>query len=289
MFTFPKLPEAIASVRDTVQAPDPWGFDMRFEILRADHEDCRKWDEAHPESSFASLQIHGALMHQVGAGGGASQQAELISQVAGKLEQRSGAELFQGDLERGKRKAAMVVIRSWSGIFVNGVEVPYDPMVALALLGFRGYAWREKNSPAWIVKTASEFEKMGDNATVREVKKLLDGKPSKVLEAATKFTGEHRGADGEVIVIPRVATVQGKPIALPHGGYPLGQALTLFIHSQSMEASAALAKAENGDVEVFPPTPDTARDSGGENVSSASNSPSEPSEASLPVTDQPAA
>jgi hypothetical protein len=280
-FTFPKMPESVVSIKDTIIVEDPWGFGLRFEVLRADHEDCRAYDEANPESGFAALHARGALAQMMGGG------AQMADDLAEKLTQR-GVNLLQGDMERGKRKLALVVLRSWWGVMAEGVEIPFTPLVALEFLGFRGYAWRVKNDPTLVVKTAGEFEKLENTLHAREAKKLIGGGTSKVLEFAQQFTGEARDERGEVLVIPRTRTVQGKVEAAPHGGNPFGHALTMFLHSESMRAAASAAKAAEADTEAFQASPDTARESGEESGSSASDSSSAQPADSTPATAPPA-
>jgi hypothetical protein len=280
-FTFPKSPDHEVSVLDTIMVDDPFGYGLRFEILRADHEDCKRYDEAYPESGFSSLHTRGALAQMVGAG---ANQGQLLDDLASRLEQR-GVNMLQGDLERGKRKLALAVIKSWSGIASEGVELPFSPIVALEFLGFRGYGWRLKDDPNWVVKTAAEFERVKDTMIGKAVLQVIAGKPSKLLAAAQEFTGEHRDEKGAVRVIPRTRKGEdGKIENIPYGGNPFGLAFNLMLHEASMKASAAFAKAEEADAEAFPPSPDTARESGGESGSSASVSSSDTSEASTAAT-----
>lgn len=280
-FSFSRMPDAVVSIRDTMIVEDPWGFGLRFEVLRADAEDCRAWDEAHPESGYASLHTRGALASMMSAG--ATDKARLITDLADAFEARSG-NLLQGDMERGRRKVAMVVIRAWWGVMVEGVEVPYAPLLALEYLGFRGVAWREKGAAALVVKTANEWDKIADTSIGRQVQALLDGKSSKTIDFAQRFTGEFRDDAGEVLVIPRLRKVGDKLEPNPHGGHPFGQALTMFLLEKSNAAAAFSAKAEEADLEAFPPSPDTARASGGASGSSASSSESEPSADSSAAT-----
>jgi hypothetical protein len=261
--------EQAVALADTVTVTDPWGFGMTFEVLRSDHEKCRAFDDRHPETAIGALQSRGMLMQMTGATG-----TDQLDAMAQKLEQR-GMSPLQQDLDKSRKKLSTVALVSWSGITANGADVPCEPIAALHLLGFRGVAYREGNGPIEF-KTAAEWERLKNTLVYREAEKLEAGKSSKVLTFFERFEGDPRTTSGQVIVIPRTRTIDGKIVAQPQGGNTFGAALTMLLLQASIEASATLAKAKEADAESFEPSPDTVRDSGGSETSSALDSESVP-------------
>lgn len=274
---FPKKPDNIITLRDTILVEDPFGLGFTFEIYRADHERLRRWDEAHPESGFSKIHTRGALAQAMA--GGRTDQARIVDELASKIEQR-GDGIFMSDMGLAVRKMALVGIASWGGVTSGGVELKYDPLIALELLGFRGYGWKTKGAAEWTIKTDAEFEKMRDTSTGKAVLAKLEGKNSHTIDVVQRFEGEMRDEDGNVWVAPRERMVNGKLEHLPHGGHPLGQSLTLFLHAESLNASAMMAKSQLDDQDAFQPTPDSDTGSGTSTEPSEPDSLSEPSEES---------
>lgn len=264
---------AVVALKDTVTVTDPWGFGLTFEVLRSDHERLRAFDDANPETAFGAIHTRGALLQMVGG----AANVDAIDSMAAKLEQR-GVGMLQQDLDKGKKKLALVAIQSWAGVTIGGVEQAFDPILALRLLGFRGVAWREKGSTQWTVKTAGEWERIKNTLPGKEVQKTIDGKTSKLVDQALHFEGEHRNEAGEALVIPRTREADGKTVPNVHGGNVFGHALALLLLEESVKASATMAKAREEDTAAFAPSPDTALGSGGSTGQSASDSESEPSE-----------
>ena len=302
LFTFPQTPSFECSVVDTLWATDEWGYGLEFEILRADHELAKAFDEAHPENGFAAIQTRAHLAHAMGA-----KSVDVIEGLSRNLESAGGIG-FQNDMEAGKRKLAMVLIRNWRGIGVDGVLVDFEAQTALNLLGFRGVAYREKGDRGdfgqWEYLTAGEWtrKQKGGGSLVKKIKLALeaqraDSKARRNDIEVIEFTGEHRDEKGAVRSLPSTRPkldADGRPELhedgrpklepVPYGGYPFGQALALWLLDKSVAASAIFAKQVAGDSESFEPTPDTALDSGEPKVSSAPTSANDASEESSPAT-----
>jgi hypothetical protein len=285
MFTFPKKPEFEVSIQDSVWVEDPLGYGLGFEILRSDHELARKWDEAHPESTMAKLQTVGLISQAVGA----QRNVELISGLANKLE-GDGVHLLQADMELSKRKLACCLLRKWRGVAVDGVDVDFEPQIALNLLGFRGIGYRDGQNAPWEYLTSAEWtrlEKRGTNLS-RRIATVIGGKPVKDL-TVVEFAGEHRDESGAVRVVPMTIpelSAEGeivrkedgtkKMVAVKNGGNPFGTWLAFFLLDESLNASAVLAKQGAEDQESFGGSPDTALGSGDSQPSSANSSKKRP-------------
>lgn len=261
-----------ATVTDTHPASDPWGMGITVDVLRADHQDCKDWDDAHPVANagvwdqVAAIAAKAAVRAQLTASArpgfrqapkktkaeqeaSASEEGDdtesLIAQAIRDIPDETIGEMLKkvgsADLNDAKPRLARVVMKGWGGVRdVGGEPIPFDLHSALRFLGWEGF----------LVEKAGEDPEFLAGDRDDEDAHLLASEG--VGATVTAFTGNPRKADGSLWTCPA---------GMKYGPAPVGDAITKWLVDASAEGTiaraAAVEKAADFLAATPPGTPDT--------------------------------
>lgn len=246
-----------SSVTDTHPATDPWGMGITVDVLRADHQDCKDWDAAHPAANaglwdkVAAIASKAAVRAQLtssarpgfrqdpkktkaeeeAANAAGDETESLIAQAIRDIPDETIGELLKNtgsaDLNDAKPRLAYVVMKGWSGVKDAGGEpIPFDMHNALRFLGWEGCLVEKDGEAPMFLPRNTEY--------------AIEG------VTATKFTGNPRKADGSLWTCPA---------RMKYGPAPVGDAITRWLVDASAEGTIARAQAVEKAADFLADTP----------------------------------
>lgn len=250
-----------SSVTDTHPASDPWGMGITVDILRADHQDAKDWDAAHPVANagiwdqVAAIAAKAAVRAQLTASArpgfrqaakktkaeqeaaddGAGDETEsLIAQAIRDIPDETIGEMLKkvgnADLNDAKPRLAHVFMKGWSGVKdVGGEPIPFNLHNALRFLGWEGVLIEKNGEAPIFMSTGFDPVALNDHDHV-----------------ITYFTGNPRKADGSLWTCPA---------GMKYGPAPVGDAITRWLVEASAEGTIARAAAVEKAADFLAATP----------------------------------